>query len=133
MRFLAPVVDVHQDEADGCGPVAGETWRTPLEGGRFVFLLSGTLAATSALGAALDLFHLGEMVLRASSLLLIVAWGGATALVVAYGCRFLDSVVAYSLCGGAKSIDLPDHDSRSAIISLARWILCFFPVPAFLI
>jgi DMSO reductase anchor subunit len=64
---------------------------------------------------------------------LISIWGSAVALIVAYGCRFLDSVIDYALCGGTKSVDLPDPDPRSAITSLARWTLCFFTGPAFFV
>jgi hypothetical protein len=133
MRSLVPVADLHHDEVAECALGAGETWRTPLAGGKFLFFLSGTLALASASGSAVDPLETHSGIFRSGGPLLMAAWGCAAALVIAYGCRFLDSVIAYALCGGAKSVDLPDLDPRPAITSLARWVLCFFPGPAFLV
>ena len=132
MKHLMPVADMHHDEA-ACDERAAETWRTPLAGANFIVFLSGMLALLTALGVALCCEARHDESHRAGDLALISIWGSAVALIVAYGCQFLDSVIAYALCGGTKSVDLPDLDPRPAMTSLARWTLCFFKGPAFFV
>jgi hypothetical protein len=132
MKHFLPVADMHHDQA-ACEGRAAETWRSPLAGANFLFFLSGMLALLTALGAALCSYAQHDGSPRSCDLVLIGLWCGAVALIVAYGCRFLDAVIAYALCGGTKSVDLPDLDPRPAMTSLARWTLCFFTGPAFFV
>jgi hypothetical protein len=131
MKHLLPVVDLQYEEPPQRERLVFETWRTPLAGTNFLFFLSGMLALLTALGTFYCEFANWQF--PGSGLLLISLWGSAVALIVAYGCQFLDAVIAYALCGGTKSVDLPDLDPRPAMTSLARWTLCFFTGPAFFV
>jgi hypothetical protein len=132
MKHLLQVADRHHDQAT-CDRRTAERWRTPLAGANFLFFLSGMLALLAALGVALCSEVRHDESHRVGDLLLVSLWGSAVTLVIAYGCRFLDAVIAYALCGGTKSVDLPDLDPRPAMTSLARWTLCFFTGPAFFV
>ncbi len=133
MKHILPIADLGHDQSAHSERLAFERWRTPLAGANFVFFLSGMLALLTALGIVLCPYTQHDGSPRPGALALISLWGSAVALIVAYGCQFLDSVIAYALCGGAKSVDLPDLDPRPAMTSLARWTLCFFTGPAFFV
>jgi hypothetical protein len=133
MKQMLPVADLGHDQPGQHERLAFERWRSPLAGANFLFFLSGMLALLTALGVALCSYTQHDRYPRAGELVLVSLWGSSVALIVAYGCRFLDSVIAYALCGGTKSVDLPDPDPRPAMTSLARWTLCFFTGPAFFV
>src|SRR4029077_19061962 len=101
MKHLLQVANIHHDQA-ACERRAAETWRTPLAGANFLFFLSGMLALSTALGVELCSYTQPDGSPRAADLLLVSLWGSAVALIVSYGCRFLDAVIAYALCGGTK-------------------------------
>jgi hypothetical protein len=111
---------------------AFEVWCDPLTGIKFVFYLSGFLAVLTAIGAGLYPHVLHEGLIWVSGMFLAVVWGGAMALLIGYGCSFLDSVLDYALCGGARNIHVPDLDPRPAITSVVKWGLCFASGPALL-
>src|SRR5437763_16071129 len=101
MKHLLQVANMHHDQA-ACERRAAETWRTPLAGANFLFFLSGMLALLTALGVALCSLGRADEPHRIGDRLLFGVWASALALIVAYGCQFLDAVIAYALCGGTK-------------------------------
>jgi hypothetical protein len=110
-----------------------EIWCDPLTGIKFVFYLSGFLALLTAVGAGLYPHVLHEGLAWLNGLVLVVVWGGAMAILIGYGCTFLDSVLDYALCGGARNICVPDLDPRPAVTSVLKWGLCFASGPALLV
>jgi hypothetical protein len=110
-----------------------EAWCDPLVGVKFLFYLSGLLALITTMGVGLIPHVLHEGFTWTNGLFLALAWGGAMAFVIGYGCAFLDSVTAYAIKGGKTSIEVPDLDPRPALTSISRWALCFAAGPAFLV
>jgi hypothetical protein len=68
-----------------------------------------------------------------SGLFLASAWMGAMALLAGYGFSFLEAVLAYALCGGARPIHVPDLDPRPAVTSCVKWGLAWACGPAILV
>jgi hypothetical protein len=110
-----------------------EVWCDPLTGVKFVFYLSGFLALLTALGAGLYPHVLRTGLSWVSGLFLGLVCAGAMAILIGYGCSFLESVLVYALCGGTRSIQVPDFDPRPAVIGAVRWGLAFACGPALLV
>jgi len=110
-----------------------EVWCDPLTGVKFIFYLSGFMALLTALGAGLYPHVLRAGFSWVNGLFLAMACTGAMGLLIGYGCNFLESVLAYALCGGSRSIQVPDLDPRPAMTSGLKWGLGFACGPAVLV
>jgi len=99
----------------------------------FVVSLSGILA-TLTLAAVAASPHLTKPTTSPAALTSFSGlWICSLALVMGYGCAYLDAVLRSALAGGTRGIAESDLSLRSAAMSLVRWSLCFLAGPAILI